>query len=191
MDLHAYLLQSDALRIGTAAKQLASEWTPAFVKKGASLVGQGEAEANEHVVLDGRVVSRIFDPDGRAVCVGLYSGPCVITPNIARSSDGISRVSLDAVTDTLVMQMASQKLTDLMLSFEPIREWANGVLREELERKADREWCLAALSGADRLVWFRKNYPDYEEFFTHSVIASFLGMTPVTLSRLRNVGKNA
>ena len=190
MELHRFLMQSHTLGAGTDAKRLAVEWTPSFVKKGACLAHQGAPEASEYIVLEGRVASRILDPEGRAVCVGLYSGPCVITPNVARTGEGISRVSLEAMSDTLVMQMPSQRLINLMLASEPIREWANGVLREELGRKADREWCLAALGGSDRLAWFRSSYPAYEELFNHSYIASYLGITPVTLSRLRKASES-
>lgn len=81
--------------------------------------------------------------------------------------------------------MGTDRLTDLMLGSEPIRNWANGVLRDALSEKAEREWCLAALGGAERLTWFRQAFPGYEDIFTHTLIASFLGITPVTLSRLR------
>lgn len=189
MDFLSFLMQSPILRREDVAKRFAKKWAPVLVKKGACLARQGDSESLEHVVLAGRVTSRIFDAEGRGVCVGLYSGPCVITPNVARTSNGISRVSLEAMDDVLVMQISSDKLTELMVSSEPIRDWGNGVLRAELARKADREWCLAALGGADRLKWFRENYEGYEEAFNHAAIASFLGITPVTLSRLRNTGK--
>ena len=84
---------------------------------------------------------------------------------------------MDVNADALVAQMDSRALTELMLASEPIREWANGILQQELARKADREWCLAALGGADRLARFRENYPRHEELFGHYLIASFLGVT--------------
>ena len=34
-------------------------------------------------------------------------------------------------------------LSNLMLSSQPIRHWANAVLRDALSDKAEREWCLA------------------------------------------------
>ena len=189
MDLLTFLMQSTGLSDKIRAQYFASNWMPKLVKKGALIVSQGEHETKEHIILEGYAASSIYDPEGTAVCVGLYVGPCVITPNIARTRGGMSLVSVEAATDTLVMQMDSNALTDLMIISEPARDWANGVLQEELGRKVDREWALAALGGFDRLAWFRDMYPDYEEFFVHSLIASFLGITPVTLSRLRSIGK--
>lgn len=144
----------------------------------------------EHIILDGRATSQISDPEGRAVCVGFHAGPSVVTPNVARTSDGNSRVSIEATTDALVAQIDSRALTDLMLALQPVREWANGILQLELARKADREWCLSALGGADRLTWFRQGFPRHEDLFSHYLIASYLGVTPVTLSRLRNAERD-
>lgn len=167
------------------AEEFANAWRVQHVPKGGYIATQGAADCMETIVLDGRVTSNIADAEGRTSCVGFYSGPCVITPNVARTRDGLSLVSIIAGTDTLIAQLENAVLTELMLSSEPIRDWANGILREELARKADREWCLAALGGADRLIWFRNKYPGHEDLFGHSLIASFLGITPVTLSRLR------
>lgn len=190
MDLLTFLMQSPGLLEKACAARLASNWTSKLVTKGAHIVQQGEQETKELFILEGCVASRIYDPGGSAVCVGLYLGPCIVTPNIARTRNGMSLVSIEAMSDTMVAQMDSNVLTDLMIASEPIRDWANGILREELGRKADREWCLAALGGSDRLAWFRQRFPGYEGIFIHSLIASFLGMTPVTLSRLRSSGDN-
>ena len=97
----------------------------------------------------------------------------------------MSLVSIAATTDASLVKIDTGLLTDLMVSAQPIRNWANAVLRDALAEKAEREWCLAALGGSDRLAWFRDRYLGYEDPFPHYQIASFLGMTPVTLSRLR------
>ena len=190
MNLLTFLMQSPDLSEKHVAAQFALNWTPKLVKKGACLFQQGEQSTQELIILDGSAVSRIYDKEGSTVCVGMYVGPCVMTPNIARTRDGLSLVSVETTGDTLVTKMDSGALADLMIKSEPVRNWANGVLSEELNRKAEREWCLAALGGSERLDWFRENYPTYEELFTHSLIASFIGVTPVTFSRLRNNDRN-
>lgn len=186
MDLPTFLMQSPELSEGAYAAQFASCWTPKLFKKGTCIVQQDAEDTNEYIILDGNVTSIIYGPDGRAICVGLHVGACVVAPNIARTRDGTSLVSLEASTDVVMAQMDSVALTDMMIDSIPVSDWANGVLRQELGRKADREWCLAALGGADRLAWFRERYPSHEALFVHTLIASFLGITPVTLSRLRS-----
>jgi CRP-like cAMP-binding protein len=161
-------------------------WRMRLVPKGQVLVRQGDITTDEFIVLNGKAISHISDSDGRGVCVGLYGNPGIITPHVARTRNTISLVSIEATQDLTIASLGADRLASLMLQSNEIRDWANGVLREELARKTDREWCLAALTGRDRLLWLRDRYPDHETLFSHGNIASFLGMTPVTLSRLRH-----
>lgn len=185
MDLLTFLMQSTEFPNKKSAESFAAHWGVKKVPKGTQITRQGETDSNEFIILDGCITSRIYDHEGNEVCVGLYVGAAIISPNIARSHAGKSRATIEAVSDTVIAHLDSETLTNLMISSEQIRAWANGILSEELSNKADREWCLAALGGADRLAWFRKAYPNYEDIFAHALIASFLGITPVTLSRLR------
>jgi len=190
LDLFTYLTRPPNALDKDTAREFAAAWSVQYVEKGRPIATQGEPDPFEHIILDGRATSQITDTEGRAVCVGFHAGPCVVAPNVARTRNGASLVSIDVNADALVAQMDSRALTELMLASEPIREWANGILQQELARKVDREWCLAALGGADRLAWFRKDFPGYEGLFGHYLIASFLGVTPVTLSRLRGAGRD-
>lgn len=186
MDLRTFLLQSPDLSEGDAVDGFASRWTGDRIMAKSHIVRQGDANTDEIILLDGQLASTICDPDGKEVCVGLYVGPCVVTPLIARTRAGLSLVAVGAITDATISRIGGDALTQQMIASEPIRNWANDALREALSQKADREWCLAALGGSDRLAWFRAHYSGYEGIFSHALIASFLGVTPVTLSRLRH-----
>ena len=186
MDLPTFLMKSPDLSQGGYVDDFAAEWSTSQVAAKADIVRQEDPHVDEIIVMNGHLISTISDPDGKEVCVGFYAGPSVVTPNIARTRAGRSLVSITATTDARIARVNSDHLTQLMISSEAVRNWANGVLREALSQKADREWCLAALGGADRLRWFRETYPGFEDIFNHALIASFLGVTPVTLSRLRH-----
>ena len=190
MDLWTFLTKSPDLSDMSLAVDFASHWKRKRLNKGSRLADQQQPESGEYIVLDGCLASSICDEDGKEVCVGFYVGPCVVTPNIARTREGISLVSIAATTDASLFRIDTDLLTELMVSAQPIRNWGNAVMRDTLAEKAEREWCLAALGGADRLLWFREAFPGYESRFAHSLIASFLGITPVTLSRLRARDKN-
>ncbi len=185
MHLRKFLAQSPDLSDVSFAEGFASHWRSKRLNKGALLAHQGQPESDEFILLDGCLASSICDQEGKEVCVGLHVGPCVVTPNIARTRNGVSLVSIQATKEASLYWIETNRLTNLMIESEPIRNWANGILRDALGEKAEREWCLAALGGAERLNWFRQAFPSYEDIFTHSLIASFLGITPVTMSRLR------
>jgi hypothetical protein len=51
--------------------------------------------------------------------------------------------------------------------------------------KVEKEIALASLKGKDRLLLLRKNYPNIENCIPHADIASYLGITTISLSRLR------
>lgn len=185
MDLWTFLKHAPVLSDSDCFDAFLSSWRRKQVSKEAHLARQGHPEKSEFILLDGCLASSICDQDGKEVCVGLYVGPCVVTPNIARARDGVSLVSMVATTDASIARMDTDLLLSKMISSVPVRDWANNVLRDALSQKVDREWCLAALSGAERLSWFRRKFPDHEDIFTHALIASYLGITPVTMSRLR------
>lgn len=186
MDILGVLRSTGGGLSGPVARNFATEWRASLASKGSSLIRQEEFEPREALVLDGRAISIVGDGDGRNVCIGFHIAPCVLPPNVARTRDGASRVTIEMTTDATVSVMAADRLVELMVEDDAIRDWGNIILREVLSEKADREWCLAALGGRDRLSWFRDRYPSHETMFAHGHIASFLGMTPVTLSRLRS-----
>ncbi|MEP0565065.1 MAG: hypothetical protein ABJC64_11725, partial [Paracoccaceae bacterium] len=163
MDLRTFLMQSPDLSAMTFADDFASDWKRMRLSKGAHLIRQEQPETDEFVLLEGCLASSICDQDGKEVCVGFYVAPCVVTPNIARTRNGVSLVSIAATTDALLARIDSDLLSNQMISAEPVRNWANGVLRDALSRKVDREWCFAALKGAERLTWFRQAFPGYED----------------------------
>lgn len=171
------------------AHALAGAFEARTIAKAQHLARQGDPADKEYILLSGKMVSLIGDAEGRVVCVGFFVGPCVITPNLARTAGATSLVSLKAETDGRAASVDATVLLDLMRGSPAIEDWANAILRAELARKTSREWSLAALKAKERLEWFRSRYPDHEALLNHSQISSFLGMTPVTLSRLRNPGR--
>ena len=171
------------------AHSFTKAWHIKPIKQGGTIACQDEPNTQEFILLDGRAHSHIISSDGREICIGLFQGPMVMTPQIARTKGKQSLVSIQTTSDALVASMDTDTLMQRMISSVPIRNWANAILQNELVQKAEREWALAALSGRDRLIWFRTTYPGFEDRFGHVAIASFLGMTPVTLSRLRGAEK--
>lgn len=152
---------------------------------GEALLHAGQADAREFFVLSGLVRLSVGDAQGCEVTLGFCAGPCVLPPSITRTRDGRSRIDATALEPSRVAGFDAALLTATMLRHPAVQRWGDAVLRSELLRKADREWQLAALPAAERLALLREAMPGLEQRVAHRLIASYLGVTPVTLSRLR------
>ena len=120
MDLRAFLMQSPDLSDMACADDFASDWKQKRLNKGGYLTRQEQPETDEFILLEGCLVSSICDQDGKEVSVGFYVGPCVITPNIARTRDGVSLVSIAATTDALLARIDSD-----LLSNQKLGQWCS------------------------------------------------------------------
>ena len=150
------------------------------------IIERGEANPGEMFILEGIVRTFVSDTDGREVTLNFHVGPCTYTPSIGRELRSISRVDCASLTPVRVARFPSDELIKCMVENMGVQRWGDTVLRDELIRRADREWTLAALPGIERLQQFRQSYPGLEDQIPHHYIASYLGMTAVTLSRLRS-----
>jgi CRP-like cAMP-binding protein len=72
-----------------------------------------------------------------------------------------------------------------MINHMDIREFGNMVLQNELLAKVEKEIGLASLNARERLILFREKYHFLENLISHVDIASYLGITNISLSRLR------
>lgn len=152
---------------------------------GETVFAAGDVRAREYFVLEGILKTHVGDAEGREVTLSFHVGPGIVTPSIARMADGRSRVDCVSMTRSRVAVFPAEVLVACMVANPEVQRWGDAVLRAELVRRADKEWGLAALPAAQRLARFRREHPGLEERIAHHHIASYLGVTPVTLSRLR------
>lgn len=150
------------------------------------LLRVGDTPPTECFVLDGVLRSWLGDAQGRAVTLDFYVGPCAMTPAIARSRAGQSRIHCEALTSARVVLFEATALSRKMMADMTMALWGDAVLTQELVRRVDRELALATQSAKERLMAFRADKPGLEDCVPQHYLASYLGITPVSLSRLRS-----
>jgi CRP-like cAMP-binding protein len=113
-------------------------------------------------------------------------GPDILSPNFARTSSQKSIFSLQTLESSTVARISVKKMDELRDTDLDIRRWGQKVIELELKKYFSHEIRFRSSNAKERLFKLRKDYPNLENRVPHSCIASYIGITPVSFSRLRN-----
>lgn len=155
------------------------------VNKGMSFVRRGQINEYEYFILDGVCHSYASNEENSLVSLAFYTSQTILSPHVTRTENNISNTSVEALSDLLIGKVLASDFLELMIHNIEIREFANQVLRNELTRKTRREVDMVSLTALQRLLKFRVQYPMLENQIAAPTLASYLGITPISLSRLR------
>jgi CRP-like cAMP-binding protein len=155
------------------------------VSKGDTFIQLGKRNEQEYFLLGGIVRSFLTNREGNEVTLSFYEGPAVLSPFLTRTVAGRSILNFQALTVCRLAALDAAAFEKLIEEDVEVRRFANDVLRGELMQKIRKEIGLAAHTAAERLDQFRQQYPALENTIPHPMIASYLGITNVSLSRLR------
>lgn len=157
----------------------------AHFKKGELIATAGRANNLEYFIIEGICKSFLHTPEGDEVTISFFMSSSILSPSTTRNKEGRSMINIRALTDIQVATIDADEFEKLMVEDLEIRHFGNSVLRNELMQKVQKEIALASLKGKERLQLLRNSYPNIENLIPHSDIASYLGITTISLSRLR------
>jgi len=98
--------------------------------------------------------------------------------------------SMQALEDAEVIVIKFEDYQKLVNRHHCWNELIKNYITELFIEKEQRERSLLLEDAASRYLNFLKTYPDYESKISQYHIASYLGITPVSLSRIRSRMKN-
>ena len=155
------------------------------IEKGELLTKVGQRNNLEYFVIQGICKSFLYNLEGEEISLSFFMSNSIISPYTTRSNDGKSIINIRSLTNVEVATINAEKFEQLMIDDLEIRHFGNTVLRNELMEKVQKEIGLASLAGKIRLQNLRAKFPNIENLIPHTDIASYLGITTISLSRLR------
>jgi len=96
-----------------------------------------------------------------------------------------SITNIQALAETIILCIPYSELTRLSNKYSEIKLVIQKLTFSYLEQKQEREIRLLSEEAMNNYLTFKKAYPDLENKIQHYHIASYLGITPTQLSRLR------
>jgi hypothetical protein len=163
---------------------------PRELKKEEYIVKENQKYNHEIFVHQGIVRGFYCSNKGDEFNVSFYQDKEIVCPWFARTKSGKSNINLQTIIPATIFEMDQNALKALRHKYLELFLYGSLVVEIELARKTQHEIFLLVKNAAERYRVFHKIYPHLENKISQFHIASFLGITPVSLSRLRkNIAK--
>jgi len=153
--------------------------------KGDILAREGDDAKSAGIVLNGVIRSYYIDKDGNDVTQFFArEGNLCIDSGLLGFTE--MKAMWEALEDATVMLFDVKDMKDLIMSDENLKTLWIGILESGLRYKVYREGSFLVQNATERYLEFRKRYPDLSGRIPQRYIATYLGITPESLSRIRS-----
>ncbi|MCO5247807.1 MAG: Crp/Fnr family transcriptional regulator [Chitinophagales bacterium] len=165
--------------------QLLGQCSIQKVAKGDFLLRTDERCKHSFFVEIGLLKQYIIDSKGKEHIIQFAPEDWIVSDRESIFYDQPSTYFIQAVEDTFVSTISQEEIDRLSLSSPEFMKFNNRLLNNHIRQLQKRIIQLLGASAEERYLDFIKVYPDLTQRIPQTLIASFLGITPESLSRVR------
>lgn len=184
MEVREFCMEFLGIQDGGLLDQLEQVCRIRKVPKGTVLVQTGERQSELAFLLSGLCRGYYVDSDGREVtdCFAYRLGDFVMC---CYSLDDVSHITLESLEESLLFCISAHDVDLMMAQYAEVSR----IVCKQLSRSLKMHWnskiALTRLPATQRYQWFLETYPNLINLVKKKHVASFLNLTPQTLSQLR------
>jgi CRP-like cAMP-binding protein len=169
--------QSDRIRSLSVVKKL---------RKHQYLLQKGDVCRNHAFVTKGCLRSYSVDGDGVEHTVKFAIENWWIGDRDSLMSGEPAMLNIDAVEDSEVVLLSTKNFDLICQQVPAFNDLVNNLLQNAYNASQNRILANISLSAIEKYEHFLQRYPDLALRIPQGMIASYLGISPETLSRVRN-----
>lgn len=164
-------------------------FTPRVIQRGQPLLRQGELWDKAFVIHSGLLRMSFTRRDGREFNKSFHSEGMLVCPITDAMVRQPSLFAIHAVQACTVLQASAQAMRECLArnnAWEPLRTL---LLERLVTHKLEREYHLLVMDGRTRYDHFCRTAPHLADRIALAQLATYLGITDVSLSRIRRARK--
>ncbi len=153
--------------------------------RGELFLERGQTAREYYLVVTGLLRSYVHDPDGKVITTNFYGEGEFAIEESSLFQSIPTRETIVSETGGTAWRISFDKFQELFLSMEGFREWGRSWLTGQLFIARQRSLDLITLSATDRYLALMRSRPEIIRQATVKDIATYLGITDTSLSRIR------
>lgn len=154
-------------------------------KKGERLITQGELAPKIFYFTQGLTRYVSVSSDGKEFTQSFAHGPCIAGSTRAMVRQVPSNFSIEVIEDVLCLEFDWQSFFNAMKKDLGFLETYTRMIEALFIGKEEREYAFVQKSAEERYLDFLDKHADLMDKIPLQYIASYIGITPVALSRIR------
>lgn len=156
-----------------------------LLKKDKLIIRKNERFEKEIFIEKGVVRGFIIDDDGNEKSTAFFLEGEFMSTSALRTKEGKSLYYYQTMCDTNLLLFDSKKLKAFLSQSKFLSQIGKKIKEKEIDRLSNRDDCLLQVKAKDKYLKFLKFYPNLERYISQKHIASYIGITPVSLSRIK------
>lgn len=153
--------------------------------KGEVLIRQGQAANKVFYVTDGCLRSYCIDKNGKEHTLQFAIKGWWISDYIAIQTGEDAALTVECLTNSNIIEFNAKALDEILTRFPEYEPFQRGNLERHIVNLQKRILNQLQLSAAERYDLFLAQYGQVEQYAANYHIASYLGVTQESLSRIR------
>jgi CRP-like cAMP-binding protein len=167
------------------AKEIADFFIEKEVTKGDLFLREGQVSNEYFVMQKGFMRSYSFDPDGNEITTAFHNHTYPVFEVASFFNRTPSRENIQALTDCNGWIITYEQLNMLFHSVPEFRDFGRSILVKGFASLKTRMLSMITETAEERYVSLLQFNPDIFQYAPLKYIASFLGVTDTSLSRIR------
>lgn len=157
----------------------------AILHKGDLFVREGKVEKQVAFQLSGVSRTYFVSPEGKEYNKAFNLDNSFIGAYSSLISGDVNQINIQALTDCQLLIADYSSFLQLLTKYHELETFLRKLAESYFIQKEKRELELTQLDASQRYDLFRKRHPRIENSISQYHIASYLGITPTQLSRIR------
>lgn len=158
---------------------------PVSYSKHTLLEEAGKIPGYLYYIVSGYLRLFYMDENGNEVTTHINCPPGFFTSYTHFISQTRSEDHVECITDCELLRITKENLDQLVSSSQSMKDFSISVFQKSIAYNENRSKELSVLNAEQRYLKLIENYPEIIQNVPIQYIASFLGMKPESLSRIR------